>query len=514
MNMPIRLKLFIYMTVSIILFAILLYGSNTFFAEKYYTSYKKSILIESSKKLADLIVGKSTSTDFNDENLIYEISTIEKSIGGTIFIGTMDGKLFYPQQNDRGFQRPVFLIEPTLNNKNKPNMPPNSLLGSFGQSQRRTADREQYDENSFFFITQDTNFKINTLRYQTKLENGVLILVWVPMSGISESAAISNKFTAIIGLIIILITGIWALYISGRFTHPIAEMNRITKKMAELDFSQVLKIDRKDEIGQLSQSINHLSYNLDDAINELNGRNKLLEQDIERERKLDHMRREFVSHVSHELKTPIFLIQGYADGLKSNVVSDEEKKNFYCDIIIEESEKMDNLVKDLLDLSQIESGIFPVNKTDFNINFIINDTISKYEPVLGKKNIHLEVDMAEVLEVNADPLRIEQIMLNLMNNAIDHAEGNKVIRLSVKPTSEKIRVSVFNSGSPIPNHALDKIWSSFYKIDQARTRGFGGTGLGLSIVRAIQEAHGNGYGVSNVEGGVEFWFDISLRDSL
>ncbi|WP_242833821.1 HAMP domain-containing sensor histidine kinase [Desulfosporosinus sp. OT] len=473
-------------------------------------SYKKSTLIESSAKLADLIVGKSTSSDFNDENLIYQISTIEKSIGGTIFIGTIDGKLFYPQQNGRGFpQRPVFMTDPTFNLRNKSDTPPpKSWLRSFGQSKRGVKDWEQYDANSFFFITQDTNFKIDTLSYQTKLANNVLILVWIPMTGISESAAISNKFTAIIGLITIFITALWALYISGRFTHPIAEMNRITKKMAELDFSQVLKIDRKDEIGQLSQSINHLSYNLDDAINELNCRNRLLEQDIERERKLDNMRRKFISNVSHELKTPIFLIQGYADGLKSNVVSDEEKRNFYCDVIMEESEKMDNLVKDLLDLSQIESGIFPVNKTNFNVKLIINDTISKYEPILSEKNIHLNVDMEEDLEVNADPVRIEQIIVNLMTNAIDHAEGDKVIKLSVKPTAEKVRVSVFNTGRAIPDDALDKIWSSFYKIDQARTRGFGGTGLGLSIVRAIQEAHANEYGVSNVENGVEFWFDI------
>jgi len=512
MNLPIRLKLFIYMTVSIIVFALLLYGSNAFFAEKYYTNYKKNTLIEFGNKLADRIVGKSTSTDFSDETLIYEIRTIEKSIGGTIFIGTMDGKLFYPLQNGRGLpQRPVFMTDPAFNPKSiSDTPPPKNWLRPLDQSQRGLKDWEQYDENSFFFITQDTDFKIDTLRYQTKLENDVIILVWVPMTGISESAAISNRLTAIIGLITILITGIWAFYISGRFTHPIAEMNRITKKIANLDFSQVLKIDRKDEIGQLSQSINHLSYNLDDAINELNNRNKLLEQDIERERKLDHMRREFVSNVSHELKTPIFLIQGYADGLKSNVASNEEKRDFYCDVIMEESEKMDNLVKDLLDLTQIESGIFPVNKSVFNIKLAINDTISKYEPVLSEKNIQLYVDMDEDLEVNADPVRIEQIMVNLINNAIDHAEGNKVIKLSVIKTAEKVRVSVFNTGRSIPDHALDKIWSSFYKIDQARTRGFGGTGLGLSIVRAIQESHANGYGVSNVESGVEFWFDISL----
>lgn len=510
MNLSVRHKLFIYMTVNILLFAVLLFGSNTFFAEKYYTSYKKNTLIKSSQTIENLIAGKSTASDFNDKSLHHEISTIEKSIGGTIFVGTMEGELFYPHQSTREvLQRPDFIPAPSPDRVKKPVIPQKSWLRAFDMSQRNVKSLEYYNENSFFVIAKDSNFEIDTLRYQTKLENDVLILVWVPMTGISESAAISNDFTAIIGLITILITGIWALYISGYFTRPIAEMNRITKKMAELDFSQVLRIDSKDEIGQLSRNINNLSYNLDDAINELNSRNLQLEQDIERERKLDKMRREFVSNVSHELKTPIFLIQGYAEGLKSNVASDEEKRNFYCDVIMEESEKMDHLVKDLLDLSHIESGIFPVNRIKFNLNPLINDIISKYEPVLSDKNIHLDVDIRGELAAYADPARIEQIIVNLMNNAIDHTDGNKVIKLSAKPTGEKIKVTVFNTGRPIPEEALDKIWSSFYKLDQARTRGFGGgTGLGLSIVRAIQEAHGNGYGVANLTDGVEFWFEI------
>lgn len=509
MNLSIRHKLFIYMTVNILLFAILLFGSNTFFAEKYYTDYKKNILIESSRKLESLISGKDTAEEFKDEDLVHEISTIEKSIGGTILIGTDDGKLFYPRQNNRyATQKPVFTAIPPASNLKKPSIPPRSWFKSLITARRGVKSLEQYDENSFFVIRKDTNFEINTLRYQTELENGIVILVWVPMTGISESVAISNDFTAAVGLITIFVTGIWALYISGRFTRPIAEMSRITKKMADLDFSQVLRNDSEDEVGQLSQNINNLSDKLDDAINELNSRNLQLEQDIERERRLDRMRREFVSNVSHELKTPIFLIQGYADGLKSNIADDEEKRDFYCNVIMEESEKMNNLVKDLLDLSHIESGIFPVSKVNFSINPFINDIISKYEPLLLEKSICLDVDIEEGLEAYADPARMEQNIINLMNNAIDHIEGSRLIKLSVGAAEGKIRVTVFNTGQGIPEDAMDKIWSSFYKLDPARTRGLGGTGLGLSIVRAIQEAHGNGYGVSNRTNGVEFWFEI------
>jgi len=517
MNVSIRFKLLIYMTVNIILFAVLLYGSNTFFAEKYYISHKKTTLIETGRKLSTLVAGKTKASDFDDENLIYEIDTLEKSIGGTIFIGTSDGTLYYPNQQNRGvLPRPGFNVSPFYVVDKEPNGPPgpDSVTDQRAPRlpRRNIKEWERYDENSFFIITQDPNFKIDTLRYQVQLDSGLILLVWVSMAGISESAAISNNFTAIIGLITILITGIWALFISGRFTRPITEMNRITKKMSELDFSQTLKIDRKDEIGQLSQSINYLSDKLGEAINELNSRNRQLEKDIDRERKLDKMRREFVSNVSHELKTPIFLIQGYAEGLKANVATEEKKRDFYCDVIMEEAEKMDALVKGLLDLSQIESGMFPVNKTLFDVPQLINEIISKYEPILKEKNIRIYVEMEEELTADADPVRIEQAIVNFMNNAIDHVDEKKVIKLTVKSTGHKIRVSVYNSGKPIPEESLDKIWTNFYKVDKARARGLGGTGLGLSIVRAIQEAHKNGYGVANVKDGVEFWIDMDLAE--
>jgi signal transduction histidine kinase len=498
------------MTVNIVLFAVLLYGSNTFFAEKYYISHKKSTLIETSQKLSELVAGKTNASDFNDENLVYEINTLEKSIGGSVFIGTIDGTLYYPLPDGHGSPpRPGFAASPFyVLDREFGSAPMHPIRPSGPPPWNDIKSWERYSQTSFFIITRDPNFKMETLRYQAQLENGLVLLVWVPMTGISENASISNSFTAVVGLVTIIITGIWALFISARFTRPITEMSRITKKMSELDFSQTLKNDRKDEIGQLSQSINHLSYKLDKAIGELNSRNKQLERDIDHERKLDKMRREFVSNVSHELKTPIFLIQGYAEGLKANVAADEQKRKFYCDVIMEETEKMDFLVKELLDLSQIESGMFPICKTSFNISLLIKDIISKYEPVLKEKSIHVGMDMEEELTADADPVRMEQVIVNLMNNAVDHVDDKKVLQLAVKSRGSKIRVSVYNSGQPIPEESLDKIWSSFYKVDKARTRAFGGTGLGLSIVRAIQEAHGNGYGVSNAKDGVEFWFEM------
>jgi signal transduction histidine kinase len=236
--------------------------------------------------------------------------------------------------------------------------------------------------------------------------------------------------------------------------------------------------------------------------------------DVEKERKLDKMRKDFVSNVSHELKTPLSLILGYAEGLQENIAHDEDSKNYYCSVIMDEAEKMDILVKSLLDLSQIESGFFQLERTDFNLSLLLHDITQKYLTVLADKKIILETDIDANSFVNGDTLRMEQVLLNLFTNAIDHAEFNKIVKIAVKDTGDHYRVFVYNSGRPIPEESLEKIWTSFYKVDTARTREYGRYGLGLSIVRAIQELHGNSYGVENVEDGVVFWFDLDKANKI
>ncbi|MDD4262420.1 MAG: HAMP domain-containing sensor histidine kinase, partial [Syntrophaceticus schinkii] len=236
--------------------------------------------------------------------------------------------------------------------------------------------------------------------------------------------------------------------------------------------------------------------------------NKKLRADIEQERRIDKMRKEFINNVSHELKTPIALIQGYAEGLKLNINEDEENKNYYCDVIMDEAGKMNRLVKDLLDLSQIESGSFKLDKTSFNISSLIESVLDKYRPVLFEKGIKVELDIPEYLTVNGDAGRIEQVLVNYLINAINHVDDKKEIKIQAVILNEKVKISVCNSGENIPDESLDKIWTSFYKVDKARTRSYGGTGLGLSVVKAIQELHGNSCGMENLEDGVLFWFEV------
>lgn len=495
MRISIRFKLLIYMTANIFLFAILLVGTNVFFAEKYYIHNKKNTLIKTGEELTELISGRESQSDFDDKELIYAINKLEKSIGGTIVIGTMEKGLYFPQNNgsDRLFMDSLMTYDSFLK------LPPDTYK-----------NWEPYNSNSVFIYTKDPGLEIKTLRYQIQQENGLVLVIWVPMAEISENASLSNNLTAFIGFITILITGIIAFFISGRFTKPMKEINRITKKMSNLDFSQGLSIKSKDELGELSELINQLSCSLDDAITELNDRNEQLEHDILHERTLDLMRRQFVSNVSHELKTPLFLIEGYAEGLKANVIQSDDKKEFYCDVIMEECDKMNRLIKDLLDLSHIESGMFTIQKEHCNLSNLIGSVITKYNQIFKEKKINLTTSIEENLYVCADSVRLEQVLVNFINNAIDYSDHNKVIQISLQIIDSGIRLSVYNSGPSISKDELEKIWTSFYKVDRARSRSIGGTGLGLSIVRAILEAHGSEYGVSNADGGVVFWFEFPV----
>jgi two-component system sensor histidine kinase VanS len=235
-----------------------------------------------------------------------------------------------------------------------------------------------------------------------------------------------------------------------------------------------------------------------------------LRKDIERERRIDEMRKEFVSSVSHELKTPISLIQGYAEGLKVNVAENQEDKDFYCNVIIDEANKMNRLVKGLLDLSQVEAEVFTLEKVSFDLSDLIDNVMAKYKPIFEEKEVDLEVNKPESLQVVADIIRTEQILTNYLNNALNHMNEQRVIKLEASVLEDKAHISVYNSGEPIPEQALDKVFISFYKCDQARTRTNGSYGLGLAIVRAIQEKDHNKYGVENLPAGVRFWFQLDL----
>ena len=361
----------------------------------------------------------------------------------------------------------------------------------------------------------DTSNSLNYILLYGKLDNGYSLYMRIPIAPIEESVRISNNTLIVIGIATVIISAFVASLISKRFTSPILQLNDITKKMAKLDFEQKYRInDSDDEINELGKNINTMSDKLESTIKQLRETNSELEKDIEEKSKIDEMRKQFISDVSHELKTPIALIQGYAEGLIENVNNDDESRKFYAEVILDESNKMDVLVKQLLELMKLEYGKREFNDEEFDVVELINEVIRKCNVMLEENQIQVVFDERKPIYAYADDFYVEQVVTNYFTNAIKHAKevnGKKQIKITIQNVKNKIRVSVFNTGDKIPEEDLTRVWGRFYKIDDSRNRENSGSGIGLSIVKAIQNNYQNEYGVQNLSNGVEFYFDISTK---
>ena len=375
---------------------------------------------------------------------------------------------------------------------------------------------ELYKNDKMTIIKQnDINNEIKYVILQSKLDNGYFLYVRMPISSIKESVKISNTFLYMIAGIVILIGGIIVLIISKHFTKPIVELNDIAKKMSNLDFSQkYTQTKSQDELTDLGNSINVMSEKLEATIKRLKESNNELERDVEEKSKINEMRTKFISDVSHELKTPISLIQGYSEGLLENVNIDEESRRFYAEVILDESNKMDKLVKQLLELMKLEYKQREFNNKNFNILELEKELIAKSKVMIEEKDIKIEMQEEDII-VFADDFYIDQVFLNYLTNAIKNAESindEKVIRIENRkiPETNMVRISVFNTGKNIEEENLERIWNRFYKVDESRNRNDGGTGIGLSLVKAIMNNYGYNYGVENKFNGVEFYFELPI----
>ena len=349
-----------------------------------------------------------------------------------------------------------------------------------------------------------------------KLDNSYLIYIKISTSPIQESVRISNQTLIIIGFLTVIISACVSSLISKKFTHPIIQLNEITKKVSNLDFSEKYRItDADDEINKLGKNINIMSDKLEKTISQLRQYNNELERDIEEKSKIDEMRRQFISDVSHELKTPIALIQGYAEGLLENVNSDEESRKFYAEVIRDESNKMDSMVKELLELMKLEYSERKFEDEEFDLRELINEEIRRQTVIIQEKKIDIEFDSKKEVKVKSSQKHTEQVINNFLTNAIKNCiekDGEKKITIRTeKRKNKKVRVYVYNTGNKIPKELMKKIWDRFYKVDSSRNRKVEGTGIGLSLVKAIMNNYGNEYGVNNYDNGVEFYCDINTK---
>lgn len=348
----------------------------------------------------------------------------------------------------------------------------------------------------------------NSIFVQPILENGQIkeyAFAVASLQPVNEAMLVLKDYYVYALIIVFLVIILLSFYYSKIIVKPLIKMNRVTKKMANFDFSEKLPITADDEIGGLSGSINTLSVNLKDRIDRLNVANTKLQQDIERERQLEKTRKEFISGVSHELKTPLSVIRSFAEGIKDGVSKDT---TYYTDVILEETENMNRLIVEMLELAKLESGTYKLEMTTFSIGELVQQVYTKLLFSLEEKHLQVDINLDPSIYVEANRNRIEQVVVNLLSNAIRYTPNGKEIKIRVIEVEEKVRIEIENTGNPIPEESLEKIWDRFYRLDASRSRHTGGTGLGLSIVKNILELHHAEYGVYNTEDSVIFYFNL------
>lgn len=382
-----------------------------------------------------------------------------------------------------------------------------SLLGqtnSITQAQRvRTT--QLYNISTVKFKDHDLNY----LMMWGYFLNGDYFLMLTPIEGIQQNAVAASSFTTYLGLGGILIGVIAILFATSRVTRPIKKLTELSQKMTALDFKTKYTGHGCYEVDVLGKNFNEMSRALEKTITNLKNMNLELRRDIEAKEKAAEAQKAFLSDVSHELKTPLALIQGYAEGLQSAVNEDAESRNFYCDVIMDEAEKMNQLVKKLMTLNSLESGYDDMTIEHFSIREVVEAVVSGANILIKQKEATIEYQVEDDYEVWGDEFKVEEVVTNYLTNALNHLDGERRIEISIKKRDAgHVRIGIFNTGRPIAEEDLDKIWDKFYKADKARSREYGGTGVGLSIVKAIMTTLGQQYGVTNYDNGVQFYFEL------
>ena len=381
--------------------------------------------------------------------------------------------------------------------------------GSFLSSNKlNVISRTQNEDGSYFNVVAEEGSTTQYIVFGKDFENGYHIEITAQKDPIQENANLATRVTTTLTVLALILALVFISVYSKHFTKPLIQMSEVANRIANLDFSAKCEINRGDEIGTLAENINVVSDSLNTALSELREKNEQLMEDIEKERRIEQMRADFISAASHELKTPIAIIRGYAEGLKMNVSEENESASEYCDIIMRESDRMNVLVLNMLEQSLYSSGVKKPDMVEFNVNSFIEDLLKTVTPIFEEKGVTANYIETKKLSAFADKTQMTTVLSNIVLNACSHASGEKLIEITAEKTDNKIKVNVFNTGSRVDDKDKDGIFTSFYRADKAHSRAEGRFGLGLAIVKSITENHNCECGFENKENGVTFWFTM------
>lgn len=491
----IRQKLFAQIGSLMLLFTLMVYLANTFFLEKFYIDVTKKDLLKTYE-----IINRMSEEEYYSE-LLYEMSIKGRNYQEIVIEDAETGEAFMPLS-----------AMPFVKQQNG---------GSHRRNQLRLPPREDFNRgiiarvNENITFTQITNRETGDgfLTLEGSLDNDNMLYISIPLTSVEQNVDILNTFVLIVGASVFIISLIGAGFMSRHFTKPIVNITEVTGRIRNLDFDKKCDVMTSDEIGHLAENINEMSTVLEENITGLARANESLKIEVAERLRIDEQRKALLNNVSHELKTPLSLVQGYSEGLKLNLNKNTDKADFYCEVINDEAKKMDMLVSQLLEINHIQFGDMQLNKEVTKAKKFLDYVVSKYADVFEENSIRFKdcySDMDSELKIAVDALRSEQILTNLLNNAIAYCDERQEIFLKADKKEHHLRVSVINSCGRLPEEELDKLWNSFYKLDKARTRENGGYGLGLSIIKAIQDADSNAYGCYQEKGYITFWVEMDL----
>lgn len=538
----IKFKITLLLVVTVTCLVAMLIGFNSIFSEKVYMNRKQKSMINSYENVNE-IMQKYTDLQIDKDTMCADMENISTAKGISVLVVDSSWCTIYvsTQGDDSMMERlrmSIFNGDIFKNNGSQDKAPEPKDQEDDSDNPADKDDKKEHRKRlediidmsgtslveNRTIISSNDNYTLQKvyderlgdyyLEIWGTLDNGYSIILRTPIQGIKDNVNISTTLIKYVGGAILAVGIIAAFVVSTYITRPIKQLSNIAEKMSEMDFNARYEGSDKGEIGLLGKSMNNMSEKLEQNIAELKKANLELKKDIDKKEKLEIMRTDFLSNVSHELKTPIALIQGYAEGLKEGITDDPESMEFYCDVIMDEANKMNTMVKRLLTLNQIEFGNDEPEMERFDINELIASVADANAIRAGQKNMSIVFDNRnEHNFVWADKYKTEEVLTNYISNALNHCDGKRAIEVRTEKSENggTITVTVYNSGKNIADEDLERIWEKFYKTDKARTREYGGNGIGLSIVKAIMDSMGQEYGVRNVSDGVEFWFNLDCK---
>ncbi len=465
------------------------------FFEDFYLNKKIEHMTRDAIKFSEMY-----SYDISNENILTKaLFRFEQETNSKIAIFSSDGNLKYllNYNNSDDFQTLTSFCKELIDDKSLIN----EVL-STGKSQYNVFENKFSNTTKIGIVTP---MSLNS-------KNDSIIVTVSSMQPINEATDVIREFCFYLfcgfTLVAIILSSVYANLISK----PLVNINKVAKRMSAMDFTAKCEETSDDEIGNLAITLNFLSSTLKKALDDLKNKNKKLEEDIEKERKLEEMRKDFVASVSHDLKTPIGIIEGYAEGLKDGIATGEDAL-VYLETIIDEAHKMNKLVTNMLELSKLESGNLELVMERFNILRLIQKIIKSFKLEFDSKDIKLALKTnLEYCYILGDVFQLEQTITNLLSNALKYTPpGNEVI-VEVTSNDELATISIENKGAYIPEDEIANLYNKFYRIDKARNSSNNSNGLGLAIVKRILTLHESSYSLFNTEDGVKFEFTLKKAD--